>query len=81
MTLLFNLALMQEDNVVRNVTGEAHLVRHHHHCFALFRQLLHDAQHFANEFRIQRGSRFVKQQHFRLHRQRTGDRNTLLLPP
>ncbi len=65
--------------MVRDVTGEAHFVRHDHHRFALFGQLLHDAQHFANEFRIQRGGRFVEQQHLGLHRQRAGDRDTLLL--
>ena len=65
--------------MVRDVTGEAHLVRHHHHRFALFGQLLHDAQHFANEFRVQRGGRFVEQQHLRFHRQRAGDGDALLL--
>ncbi len=37
------------------MAGEAHFMRDHHHRFAFFfRQLLHDAQHFADQFRIER---------------------------
>ena len=61
------------------MAGKAHFVGHHHHGFSLFRQLLHDTQHFAHQFRIQSGRWLIKQQHFRLHRQRAGNRDTLLL--
>ncbi|MDR8859493.1 hypothetical protein FEP87_05800 [Burkholderia multivorans] len=42
-------------------------------------ELLHHLQHFADEFRIERGSRLVEQHHVRMHRQRACNRDALLL--
>ena len=43
------------------------------------RQLTNDADDLCRNFRIQRGGRFIKQQYLRLHHQRTGNSDTLLL--
>ncbi len=58
---------------------EAHLVRDHQHGHAFVRELAHDQQHFAAQFRIERAGRLVEQQHLGRHRQRAGDRHPLLL--
>ncbi|CSR60198.1 Uncharacterised protein [Shigella sonnei] len=52
---------------------------HDHHRHPFFSQILHNLQHFMAQFRVKSGSRFIKQHHFRLHRQRAGNRHTLLL--
>ena len=70
---------MQEDYVRGDVARKAHLMGDHDHGFPLFRQLLHNAQHFAHQFRIKRRRRFIKQQHIGFHRQRAGDGHALLL--
>ncbi|MNV50537.1 hypothetical protein D3C71_1425530 [compost metagenome] len=43
------------------------------------RQLGNRLQHFSGQFRIECRSHFVEQHHFRLHRERAGDRGALLL--
>ncbi|SYN65852.1 Uncharacterised protein [Klebsiella pneumoniae] len=45
----------------RNMASKAHFVSHYHHGFPLFCQLLHNTQHFAYQFRIERRGRFIKQ--------------------
>ena len=63
-----------------HLAGEPHLVRDHDHCSPLGCQFLHQAQHIADQFRVERRSRFIKQQGVGLHRQRAGNRHPLLLP-
>jgi len=65
--------------VRRDMARKAHFMRYHDHGFPLFRQLLHNTQHFAHQFRVKRRRRFIKQQYVGLHRQRAGNGNTLLL--
>ena len=53
--------LMQEYDVAGNVAGELHLMGNDDHGFSLLSQLLHDAQHFAYQLRIERRGRLIKQ--------------------
>ena len=46
---------------------------------ALLGQLAHYAEHFVDQFRVERRSDLVAQQHFGRHRQGAGDRHALLL--
>ena len=62
-----------------NIAGEGHLVGDDDHGQALLGQLAHNAQHFTHHLGVQGGGRLVKQQHFGLHGQRTGDGHALLL--
>ena len=49
------------------------------HRHAVRRQLFHNLQNLADHLRVQRRGRLVKQHDVGVHRQRTGDRHTLLL--
>ena len=79
------LALLADDAVghIHDVAGdiarEGHFMRDDDHRQALFGQAAHDIEHLADHLRIERARRLIKQQHFRLHSQRTGDGHTLLL--
>ena len=70
---------MHVDDGVGHTGGEFHFVGDQHHGHATFGQGLNHTQHFAGELRVERGGHFVEQHHLRLHRQRAGDRHTLLL--
>src|SRR5262245_27015180 len=61
--------------------GKAHLVGHDHHGHALRRQLLHHGKYFADEFRVERGSRFVEQHHPGSDRESPGDATRCFCPP
>ncbi len=74
-----HLSLIHKDNLVGHFAGEADFVRDHHHGHARMRQVFHHLQHFANQFRIEGGGRFIKQQHLWVHCQRAGDGDALLL--
>ena len=50
------------------------------HGHARRRQVLHDLQDLAHQLWVKRGGRLIKEHDFRLHRQRAGNRHTLLLP-
>ena len=52
---------------------------HHQHGHALLGQGAHDAEHLAYHFRVKGRSRFVEQQHLRIHSQRPGNGHPLLL--
>ena len=78
--LLQDAALVHEDGAVGDFAGEADLVgdddhRHVH----LAGQRLHDVEHFADEFGVERGCRLVEQHELRLHGERAGDGDALLL--
>lgn len=72
-------AIRHEDRFVRYFPGERYLVRYHQHRYSGIRHLLHHGQHFADQLWIQGGSRLVEEHDFRLHRQRTGNCDALLL--
>ncbi|RMV09252.1 hypothetical protein ALP17_112272 [Pseudomonas savastanoi] len=75
----FDLALVQEHHLTCNLARKAHLVGDQNHGPTFFGQALNDLQHFTDQFRVQRRSRFVEQHDFRLHRQRPCNRHALLL--
>ena len=79
-TLLDDVAAVDEDDPVGDVSGEWHLVGHQHHRHAVPGELAHDAQHLAGRLRIQSGCRLIEEQDRGLQRQGTGDRDPLLLP-
>ncbi|CDD36007.1 putative uncharacterized protein [Roseburia sp. CAG:309] len=51
---------------------------HHRHFFC--RQFFHHAQDSCRDLRIQCRCRLIKEEHFRMHRKRSGNGNTLILP-
>src|SRR5215217_3920502 len=79
-TLFLDDTLVQEHDPARHVLGEAHLVRDHQHGPALLGQGAHDAEHLADEFRIEGRGGLVEEHHLRSLGERTSDRRALLLP-
>ena len=76
---LLDPALAQEKGAGGDVSRERHLVGDDDHGAAFRRQALHHGQHFAHEFRVERGGRLVEEDYARMNRERTGDRGALLL--
>ncbi len=74
-----NPALVDKDQARRHFFGKADFMSDDDHRHPFFGQILHDLQHFVAQLRIERGGRLVEQHHFRLHRQRAGNRHALLL--
>ena len=72
-------ALVHEHDLVGDLAREAHLVRDHDHRHAVARQLAHRVEHVADELGVERRGRLVEQHQLRLHGERAGDRDTLLL--
>jgi hypothetical protein len=58
---------------------KAHLVRHQHHRHGVHRQPIENTDHLTDQFWIESGSDFVKEDEARLHGERPGDRDPLLL--
>ncbi len=52
---------------------------HHHHGGPLVCQFLHHREHAAHQLRIERGGRFIEEDHIRLHGHSAGDAHALLL--
>ena len=77
--LLCNHAAVHEQDTGCNRTCKAHLMGDNHHGHTLVCELLHQVQNLTDHFRVKCRSRLVKQHHVRIHRQRTCDRDTLLL--
>ena len=77
--LLADHALVHVDHLVGNIPGKGHLVGHHQHGHAFLREGGHNVQHLADHLRIQCRGRLIKEQHLRVHRQRTGNGHSLLL--
>ena len=65
-----NPAFVDKDQARSYFLGKTDFVGHDHHRHPFFSQILHNLQHFMAQFRVKSGSRFIKQHHFRLHRQR-----------
>ena len=82
---LFGFSLIDHDAAVHegyigcNLARERHFVRHHDHGHAFGGELPDDGEHFADEFGIESRSHFVKQDHFRRHRQSARDRDRKLM--
>ena len=74
-----DLAVVHEQHAVRDTPGKAHLVGDTDHGHALPRQSGHDVKNLIDHFRVERGSRLVKQHDLGVERQRTRDRDALLL--
>ncbi|MNG10577.1 hypothetical protein D3C84_940550 [compost metagenome] len=72
-------AVFGEIDNVADLFGEAHLVGDQHAGHALFGKLANHCQHLADGFRIKSRGHFIEQNQFRTHRQRPGNRHTLLL--
>ena len=77
--LLDDATCVEEDHAVGRLAREAHLVRHDDHGRALVGQVLHHPEDLADELRVEGAGRLVEQQHPRLHGQRAGDGDPLLL--
>src|SRR5205823_3556833 len=72
-------ALVEEANLVRDLAREAHLVRRDDHRHAGVRELAHEVEHLADELGVERARDLVEEHQGRAHRQRTRDRDSLLL--
>ena len=72
-------ALIDEDNAVGHLAGEAHLVGDHQHGDAGVGQPLHQLQHLADHLRVKGGGGLVEQDDIRVHGQSAGNGNALLL--
>ena len=72
-------AFVHEDQPIADFARETHFVRHHDQRHPLAGEPAHDAQHFVDQFRVERRGDLVAQQHLGRHRQRTGDGDALLL--
>ena len=62
-----------------DLAREAHLMRDDDHGHAVARERDHDVEHFLDHLRIERGGRLVEQHGDRIHGERAGDRDALLL--
>src|SRR5437867_7777191 len=70
---------IEEDDLVRRLAGEAHLMSDHHHGAALMREVPHDREDLTDQFRIERARRLVEEHQLRTRGQRPCDRHALLL--
>ena len=77
--VLDDRALVHEDHAIRDLAGEAHLVRDAHHGHAFLGELHHDVEHLVHHLGIERRRGLVEQHADRIHRQGAGDRDALLL--
>ena len=77
--LLHDDTMFHEHNFVRHITGKTHLMRHHNHGYAAFRQSSYHRQDSTDEFRIQCGCWFVEENDFRIDCNGTRNAHSLLL--
>ena len=77
--VLLDLAVVDEDDAVGHLAGEAHFVGDHQHGDAGVGQLLHQFQNLAHHFRVEGAGGLVEQDHVRVHSKGTGNGNALLL--
>ena len=78
--LLDDRAAVHDDDPVGHAPGKRHLVGDDDHCHALAGELRHHVEHLADGLRVERRGRLVEQHDLGLCRQRTRDRDALLLP-
>lgn len=74
-----DLAVGHEQDAVCGFAGESHLVRDDDHGHALLGEVRHDVQDLVDHLRIESGGRFIEEHDLRLHRERAGDGDALLL--
>ena len=77
--VLLDLAVVDEDDAVGHLAGEAHFVGDHQHGDAGVGQLLHQFQNLAHHFGVEGAGGLVEQDHVRVHGKGTGNGNALLL--
>ena len=77
--LFDDLAVGHEDDAVGGLAGEAHLVGDDDHRHAVFGEPHHDVEHLGDHLGVERARRLVEQHHLRVHRERPGDGDALLL--
>src|SRR6266508_941098 len=68
-SLLHDLALIQERDLVCHVLSKTHLVRDDDHRHPFVRKFRHDIQDLVDEFRIQRRRRLIEEHDLRIHRE------------
>src|SRR5258708_28999110 len=79
--VLDDLAAVHEDYTVSDLARKTHLVRDHHHGHAFSGELDHDVEHLVDHLRVERRGGLVEQHRDRVHGERAGDRDALLLAP
>ncbi len=72
-------ACVHEYDPVGHFPAKSDLMGDDQHGHSGLRQFLHDAEDFANQFRIQSGGGFVEEQDLGVHGQGSGDGDPLLL--
>src|SRR5918999_1077995 len=77
--LLDDSSLVHEDQAVADLPRKLHLVRDDEHRHPVAGQVAHDDEHLAHELGVERGGDLVEEHHVRVHHQRPGDRDPLLL--
>ena len=77
--VLLDLAVVDEDDAVGHLAGEAHFVGDHQHGDAGVGQLFHQLKHFAHHLGVEGAGRLIEEDDVRVHRQRPGDGDALLL--
>ena len=72
---------VHKNDLIGDLAGEPDFVGNDRHRHAGGGQILHDLENLADEFGIKRGRGLVEEHDLRIHRQRAGNRHTLLLAP
>lgn len=78
-TDLFDRALADESDTVRYVTRKSDFMGHHEHRHSLVAQKTQGVENLANEFGVECRCDFIEKHVVRFHRERAGNRETLLL--
>jgi len=79
-SVLDDLALVDERDVVGDLAGELQLVRHHDHRPSFLCEIAHEAQDLPDQFRVEGRGRLVEEQQLGSQREGADDPDTLLLP-
>ena len=74
-----HVTVVHEQDLIGHIARKVHFMCDDQHGHAVTSQLLHNSKYFANQFRIQRGSGFIKENDLRVRCQCAGDGHTLLL--
>ena len=77
--IINDAALVDEGDAAGDMGGEAHLMRDDEHRHAFRGEALHHLQHLADQLGIERRGWLIEQHEARLHRQRPGNGDALLL--
>src|SRR5262245_50758971 len=77
--LLDDQALIHEEHAVRHLARKSDFMCDEHHGAAFVRELMDDAEDFADQLRVKCGRRLIKEQKRRLLRQGARDCDALLL--